>query len=187
MTQPAPAAAGDSARAISPVAAMAALLVIGGLLMFFTLRAGGDEELPMATPTEPLRVLPVLTQVDGPCTATAPDTFETAEPLGCLTVDLDGGITMEELREVTPEYSTAGGSWTLAIEPTPDDAQAFSDLTARLAPNSPPGNMVAMIMEDMVLTAVQILEPIDPGPVHVTGFASQEEAVSIAERLGYRG
>jgi hypothetical protein len=43
-----------------------------------------------------------------------------------------------------------------------------------------------MVTGDTVLTAVQVVEPIDPGPVQVSGFASREEAVSVVEQLGYR-
>jgi preprotein translocase subunit SecD len=187
MTLPTADAAGKDNRGLPPVAALVALLVVGGLLLVFTIRATDEDQATTAIPAKPLRILAVLTQDDGPCTITAPDTFETADPRTCLTVDLDVGVTMKELRQVTPEHSGQSTGWQVTIELEAEDAQAFSDLTALVASNPPPGNIVAMIVGDAVVTAVQVAEPIAPGPVLVSGFPTREEAVSVAEQLGYRG
>jgi hypothetical protein len=186
MTQPTADASGRSRGGLPSGAALAALLVIGGLLLFFTMRTTGGDEEPLI-PGQPLRVLPVLAHVDGPCPAPAPDTFETTDPRGCLTVDLDGGVTMDELRSAVPERSEAGTGWQLTIEPMADDARAFSELTTRLAGSPPPGNMLAMIVGDTVLTAAQIAEPLAPGPVQISGFDSEAEVNGIAAQLGYHG
>lgn len=189
MTQPPAATGGESTRGVPPVAALVGLLLIGGLLLFLTVRATDDDQPQRAAPAEPaepLRLLPVLTQEEGPCSATGPDTFETTQPRTCLTVDLADGVTMERLQQISLEMSESTGTWHVIIEPVPDDARAFSDLTGRVSASAPPGNIVAMVVGDAVLTAVQVAEPIAPGPVQISGFATRDEAASVAEQLGYR-
>ena len=187
MTQHTPDAAGHHRGKLPPAAALAGLLVIGGLLLLFTLHLTSDEETTTARPSQPLRALPVLAEQDGPCPTDSAASFETRQPQTCLTVDLDGGITMDELRQATPGINEISGNWVLTIEPLPEDAERFSDLTARAAGQTPPQNRIAIVVGESLVTSPQVGEPIPPGPLEISGFDTRDEVEDLARQLGHQG
>lgn len=180
---------GQRGTGISSGVAITALLLIGGLMLFLTLLlTSGDEDSATASrqPAEPLRIMPVVTAGPGPCDSDEPDTFEVVDPPSCVTVDLQDGLTLDELQQVEPRASEfGGGGWVLTIDPMAEDAQELSDFTARLSQEPSPQNQFAMIVGDLVLSIPQVVEPIPAGPFQISGFDDEAEAVGVAEMLGY--
>jgi preprotein translocase subunit SecD len=68
--------------------------------------------------------------------------------------------------------------WQIEIELTPSASERFSDITTRLV-----GKQLAIVVDDQVVSAPTVAEPITSGHTLITGVFSEREARDLAARL----
>ena len=163
---------------------VAVLTLLGGLLSFLALLSAQNAARAQGHLAEPLRVLPVTAQVPGRCPTAGRNTIEDLPRGLCLTVDAEGGLVTDRLREVLAVADPANpADWRVRISFHPEDAAAFGKLTTEVAARRPPFNQLAMLHGDRLLTTATLPEPITGGTVLLGGGYTRAQAEDLADEL----
>lgn len=73
------------------------------------------------------------------------------------------------------------GGWIVSLQLTSEGAQAFGNVTTRLAPTgATPGGQLAIVLDRLVESAPQVQQPITDGQAQITGQFSEPEARDLA-------
>jgi preprotein translocase subunit SecD len=77
-----------------------------------------------------------------------------------------------------PAAMQGASGWTVVVSLTPEASGTLADVTTRLV-----GRQLAMVVDDVVVSAPTVATRITSGDVVISGGLSQEEAQSLAARL----
>ncbi|WP_427885597.1 SecDF P1 head subdomain-containing protein [Kribbella sp. GL6] len=177
------------------------LIIVGGLVLVLVLLVGlgafvfltskSDEkpaakESPAAStkPSDPKAVefRRVLTSKPGTCPTpardgTACDDKGTVYTVG--KVELDGS----NVTEVKPSYNSTNNYWAVNITLDPDGAKLFGQLTAGLAKQDPPANLLAIVVHGQVVSAPAVQSEISGGQVQITGNFTRDDVEALAKKI----
>jgi preprotein translocase subunit SecD len=78
----------------------------------------------------------------------------------------------------------ASSDWTVQVTLTDEAAATFEDVTRRVSALGPPLNQLAIVLNDAVVTAPVVQEPIKGGVLQINGRFTQAEAEALATALG---
>ena len=78
----------------------------------------------------------------------------------------------------------ASSDWTVQVTLTAEAAATFEDVTRRVSAFGPPLNQLAIVLNDAVVTAPVVQEPIKGGVLQINGRFTQAEAEALATALG---
>ncbi|GGV25163.1 hypothetical protein GCM10010182_54710 [Actinomadura cremea] len=184
---------GPSATAVVIVVAVVGVLVVvvavGAYLAF---RFSGPQHRGLGPPESalrrnvelrmPLEFAPVAdARQGGPC---PPGFLPERAPGGCLLLD-SGGFRvarLDTIRAVAPEASS---SWGIELRLTGDDAAAFARLTRKAAaePAGTPGQRIAIVVGEQIVSAPAVIQPIAGGEVMISGNFTRTEVNDLIGRI----
>lgn len=174
------------ARRVRPwliaVIAAAVVLVIGIIVaVAFAVGAFGPATVRGSGKlSEPIDLLPVSRQYDGPCKPGDLPAVDTSGGGQCFA--FDRGMTIASVTSIEARANETGQP-IVRIELQSADAQKFSALTTRLASKASPQNQLAIIVGDSVVSAPAVATPI-PGPeLDIAGSFTQKETEDLVERI----
>ncbi|HEY3557121.1 MAG TPA: hypothetical protein VGL05_06650 [Kribbella sp.] len=177
------------------------LLIVGGLVLLLVLVVGTaivlivnrSDAKPSADKSPAARTKPadptavefrrVLTSKAGTCPSparagTACDDKGTIYTLG--KVELDGS----HVSEVKAGFQTAStGYWYVNLNLDPEGAKLFGRLTASLAEQTPPANLLAIVVRGQVVAAPAVQSAIPGGQVQISGTYTRESAEALAKQI----
>ncbi len=91
-----------------------------------------------------------------------------------------------DVRTATASISAQNlGGWQVVLDFTGRGTNQFGDLTKRVQPLPSPTNQVAVVLDGVVQSSPQIIEPILDGRAQITGNFSQTEAKDLASVLKF--
>ncbi|MGW4473117.1 protein translocase subunit SecD [Nonomuraea sp. NPDC004354] len=111
-----------------------------------------------------------------------------------VTCDADGTAKyiLDKARVVGTDIDTASagvqqttGQWVVQLNFKSKGATAWSTLTTEAYQAQPPRNMVAVVLDGVVITAPNINEPIPGGRAEISGGFTQQTATALADQLKY--
>jgi preprotein translocase subunit SecD len=177
------------------------LLIVGGLVLLLVVLIGtavaliatrGDGK-STAHETPPARTKPsdpkavefrrVLTAKAGTCPTPAPagtacDDNGTVYRLG--KVELDGS----HVSDVKAGYQTSSGTyWYVSLGLDSEGAKLFGRLTASLAKQQPPANLLAIVVHGKVVAAPSVQSEISGGQIQISGSYTRESAEALAKQI----
>ncbi|NHC15733.1 hypothetical protein G9H71_18275 [Motilibacter sp. E257] len=126
---------------------------------------------------------------------TSPETFEPARPdkglIACnssYTKFLLGPaeVTSAEVVSATVESAAGTEEFLVHVELREAGATAFAPLTEAAVDRDAPGNTVAIVVGDRVVSAPQVAGPITGGQLQITGSFSEDEAEQLADAIAAR-
>lgn len=184
---------GPSATAIViVVAAVVVLVVVVAAGAYLAIRFSDTRHRGLGPPESalrrnvelrmPLEFAPVADERQGsPC---PPGFLPERAPGGCLLLD-SGGFRVARLdmiRAVAPEASS---SWGIELRLTGDDAAAFTRLTRKAAaePAGTPGQRIAIVVGERIVSAPAVIQPITGGEVMISGNFTRTEVNDLIERI----
>ena len=169
------------------VALLALGLVLAGAAVFLVLRdaIGGDEA------------------GDGPADLREPLTFQQVEeatppPCGSGTVPDAAGATcfrlgpermavhrVERIEAMPPGPETGQSRWSVRLELTSSDGEAFERLSGRAAerPQDADGRRIAMMVGGRVLSAPMVTGPVAGGEVMISGDFTRSDAEGLVRTM----
>jgi preprotein translocase subunit SecD len=166
------------------------VLVVGTAIVLIVNRSDAKpsaNESPVARtkPSDPTAVefRRVLTSKPGTCPSPAPagtacDDKGTVYTLG--KVELDGS----HVSEVKAGYQTAStGYWYVNLNLDAEGAKLFGQLTASLAQQTPPANLLAIVVRGHVVAAPAVQSAIPGGQVQISGSYTRESAEALAHQI----
>jgi len=92
-------------------------------------------------------------------------------------------ITGDAIDKATAQYSagsstTVGQGWVIGFDLTNEGSDTFSDVTTRLV-----GKQLAIVVDDQVISAPKVIEPITNGSGEITGSFTERSAKDLATQL----
>jgi len=90
-----------------------------------------------------------------------------------------------DIATATAGIPQGGVGWQVNLEFTGEGADAFFDSTQRLAGQQPPQDQFAIVLDQLVVSAPQVNEPIPGGRAQITGQFTQAEATALANVLQF--
>ncbi|MFE3451063.1 protein translocase subunit SecD [Nonomuraea sp. NPDC059194] len=111
-----------------------------------------------------------------------------------VTCDQDGTAKyiLDKARVVGTDIDTASagvqqttGQWVVQLNFKASGATAWSQLTTEAYQAQAPRNMVAVVLDGVVITAPNINEPIPGGRAEISGSFTQDTATQLADQLKY--
>ncbi|MEV2269584.1 protein translocase subunit SecD [Nonomuraea africana] len=111
-----------------------------------------------------------------------------------VTCDQDGTVKyiLDKAEVVGSDIDTASagvqqttGQWVVQLDFKSAGASAWSALTTKAYQAQAPRNMVAVVLDGVVITAPNINEPIPGGRAEISGSFTQESATKLADQLKY--
>jgi hypothetical protein len=101
-----------------------------------------------------------------------------------LCYQLGTGMSLSAVRDLSLQPDTYGGGGVLIqISLRSDDGKRFADLTKKIATASPPGNQLAIVVRDKVVSAPIVNEQITGGEVQIAGKFDTDQATRLANQI----
>jgi preprotein translocase subunit SecD len=187
---------------IPPKRSNGPLLIVGGLILFlvvlivtglvlFLNRGDGKPAAHESTP--PARTKPsdpkavefrrVLTSKPGRCATPSPSGTACDDQGNVYTlgkVELDGSNVSEVKAGFDPAQGT---SWYVNLNLDPEGTKLFGELTADIAKQGPPANLLAIVVHGKVAAAPAVQSAITGGQVQISGGYTRETAESLAKKI----
>ncbi|TDW98539.1 hypothetical protein [Kribbella sp. VKM Ac-2566] len=187
---------------IPPKRSKGPLLIVGGLVLFLivlivtglVLFVNRGEDKPVShESTPPARTKPsdpkavefrrVLSSKPGHCatpspTGTACDDQGNVYTLG--KVELDGSNVSEVKAGFDPAQGT---SWYVNLTLDPEGTKLFGGLTASIAKQEPPANLLAIVVHGEVAAAPAVQSAITGGEVQISGGYTRDTAEALAKKI----
>ncbi|MFD0903119.1 SecDF P1 head subdomain-containing protein [Actinomadura sediminis] len=187
--QPSPPGRAAWGLVIAAVAIAAVLLIAAGGFAAYLLTRPDDARHEGMGPPErgtsgpvdllmPLEFFPVADERPGDV---CPPGYLPEGTGGCLLLG-SGGFRVarvDALKTVPPEST---GSWGVEIRLTGDDAKAFARLTEQAAAE-PPGRRIAILVDERIVAAPMVNEPVRGGEIMITGNYTRAEVDDLVERI----
>ena len=76
------------------------------------------------------------------------------------------------------------GQYAVTVTLTSSGAEAFSQLTGRLASLAPPANELAIVVDGLVVSAPAVMSTIDGGTLRISGNFTEDEATRLVDDIG---
>ena len=157
-----------------------------------TARLEQREVLGVLQPTDPAYASTPLTCGTPTEQATKECSFEALKDQNVVFKARDGAtryqlgpveITGDAIDKATAQYSagsstTVGQGWVIGFDLTNEGADTFSDVTTRLV-----GKQLAIVVDDQVISAPTIREPITTGSGEISGSFTERSAKDLATQL----
>jgi preprotein translocase subunit SecD len=178
------------------------LLIVGGLVLLLVvvivtgvvLFVNRDDGKPAANEsTPPARSKPsdpkavefrrVLTSKPGHCATPSPAGTACDDQGNVYTlgkVELDGSNVSEVKAGFDPARGT---SWYVNLNLDPEGTKLFGQLTASLAKQQPPANMLAIVVHGQVAAAPTVQSAIPGGQVQISGSYTRDTAEALAKKI----
>ncbi|WP_410789578.1 SecDF P1 head subdomain-containing protein [Kribbella sp. C-35] len=187
---------------IPPKRSKGPLLIVGGLVLLLVvltvtglvliMNHGGDEPVGDESPP-PARTKPsdpkavefrrVLTSKPGKCPTPSPSGTACDDQGNVYTlgkVELDGS----NVSEVKAGYDPAmGTSWYVNLNLDPEGTKLFGQLTASIAKQEPPANLLAIVVHGEVAAAPAVQSAITGGQVQISGGYTRDTAEALAKKI----
>lgn len=130
---------------------------------------------------EPLRFAQVAEEFAPPC---GPGRLPSIDGGACFRLETDG-LTVHRLEELQTIPPSEGASWRIRLSLTMEDGDRFGRLTqkAAAAERGAPGQRIAIVVQDRVISAPAVLEPITGGWVEITGNFTEREVADLISRM----
>ncbi len=80
--------------------------------------------------------------------------------------------------------ATLPGEYAVTVTLTSSGAEAFSQLTGRLASLASPANELAIVVDGLVVSAPAVISAIDGGTLRISGNFTEDEATRLADDVG---
>ncbi|BCJ35734.1 hypothetical protein Athai_32370 [Actinocatenispora thailandica] len=96
---------------------------------------------------------------------------------------LDSGMSLSAVQDLRVEPSPYGGGVLIQISLRPADAKRFADLTKKISAASPPGNQLAIVVRDEVVSAPVVQDPIAGGELEISGGFDADQATNLANKI----
>lgn len=90
-----------------------------------------------------------------------------------------------DIATATAGIPQGGVGWQVNLEFTSEGADAFFQSTQRLSAQPPPQDQFAIVLDQLVVSAPQVNEPIPGGRAQITGQFTQAEATALANVLQF--
>lgn len=165
------------------------LIVVGVVLVVNNVDgkpAAHDSTSPARTkPSDPKAVefRRVLTSKPGHCATPSPAGTACDDQGNVYTmgkVELDGSH-VSEVKAMLRENGV--GDWCVNLNLDPEGTKLFGQLTASLATQQPPANLLAIVVHGQVVTAPTVQAAIPGGQVQISGTYTRESAEALASKI----
>ncbi|GAB3958600.1 hypothetical protein GCM10029978_003860 [Actinoallomurus acanthiterrae] len=166
------------------VVAVAAVVLLAGAATAILLLTGNKEPTRASGALKtPIRFQQVTTESPGPCSGGGvPD----ADGRTCYRLGAAGAMTVSRVKVITvesPDAAHGRRSWALGLDLESADAQAFAALSGQAAAAQQPGNEIAIVVGDKVVSAPMVAQAITGGSVEISGAFDERAAKSLFRRL----
>ncbi|TDO58207.1 hypothetical protein EV651_110242 [Kribbella sp. VKM Ac-2571] len=167
------------------------VLIVTGLVLFLGNRGEdkpiGHESTPPARtkPSDPKAVefRRVLTSKPGHCATPSPAGTACDDRGNLYTlgkVELDGSNVSEVKAGFDPAQGT---SWYVNLNLDPEGTKLFGELTASIAKQEPPANLLAIVVHGEVAAAPAVQSAITGGQVQISGGYTRDTAEALAKKI----
>ncbi|GAA4633011.1 hypothetical protein GCM10023196_068850 [Actinoallomurus vinaceus] len=169
------------------VVAVAALVLLIGAGTAILLLTGNNNDATRASGAlkTPIRFQQVTAESPAPCSGGGvPD----ADGRTCYRLSADGTMTVTRVKVIRvqpPDVAHGRTSWALQLDLEGADAQAFAALSAKAAAagSQQPGNRIAIVVGDKVVSAPAVAQAITGGSIEISGSFDEQAAKSLFRRL----
>ncbi|TDW90804.1 hypothetical protein EV137_4629 [Kribbella pratensis] len=187
---------------IPPKRSKGPLLIVGGLVLFLVvlivtglvLFVNRGEDKPVShESTPPARTKPsdpkavefrrVLSSKPGHCATPSPAGTACDDQGNVYTlgkVELDGSNVSEVKAGFDPAQGT---SWYVNLTLDPEGTKLFGELTASIAKQEPPANLLAIVVHGEVAAAPAVQSAITGGEVQISGGYTRDTAEALAKKI----
>ncbi|QFG26010.1 hypothetical protein [Actinomadura sp. WMMB 499] len=103
---------------------------------------------------------------------------------GCLLLD-PGGFRVARVEQIEAVIAESSGSWAIEIKLTGNDADAFARLTEKVAaaPAGTPGQRIAIVVGEEIVSAPAVMQPITGGEVMISGDFTKADVDALVDRI----
>ncbi|MDT0323422.1 hypothetical protein [Streptomyces millisiae] len=172
-------------RPSGPTLTAAALCVLGGALSFLAVTLARNAPLTDPPPAaHPLRIAQVTSQLFAPsCPAGRPDAFYDPAASLCRTLDLDGGLTVEEVADAEAVPGPVADLWAVRVTFRPEDVAELRGLTERVRSEPYPRGQLAFVHGGRLVSTGVLAGPDRQGTASLGGPYTRAEAEVIVGEL----
>ncbi len=166
------------------------VVIVTGLVLFLN---RGDSKPAAHESTPPARTKPsdpkavefrrVLTSKPGHCATPSPAGTACDDQGNVYTlgkVELDGSNVSEVKAGFDPARGT---SWYVNLNLDPQGTKLFGQLTASIAKQAPPANLLAIVVHGEVAAAPAVQSAITGGEVQISGGYTRDTAEALAKKI----
>lgn len=166
------------------------VVIVTGLVLFLN---RGDSKPAAHESTPPARTKPsdpkavefrrVLTSKPGHCATPSPAGTACDDQGNVYTlgkVELDGSNVSEVKAGFDPARGT---SWYVNLNLDPEGTKLFGQLTASIAKQAPPANLLAIVVHGEVAAAPAVQSAITGGQVEISGGYTRDTAEALAKKI----
>jgi preprotein translocase subunit SecD len=187
---------------IPPKRSKVPLLIVGGLVLFLVVLIvtglvlfvnRGEDKAVSHESTPPARTKPsdpkavefrrVLSSKPGHCATPSPAGTACDDQGNVYTlgkVELDGSNVSEVKAGFDPAQGT---SWYVNLNLDPEGTKLFGELTASIAKQEPPANLLAIVVHGEVAAAPAVQSAITGGEVQISGGYTRDTAEALAKKI----
>lgn len=165
------------------VLAGAVVALVAAVAVAVALWPSGDNKItstsgPLRTPINFLRV---ESESPGACSGGGVQSTD-----GQTCYRLSGGMTVRQLRSINAQVPDANyPQWRINVGLRPPEAQAFAELTGRVAtaPPGSPSRKIAIVVGDRVVSAPEVQQVIPNGQVQISGQFNKQSAEQLIQQI----
>jgi preprotein translocase subunit SecD len=92
-------------------------------------------------------------------------------------------VTAADVRAATAIQVPTGETWAVEVRLDQAGTTTLADVTAHLVDAPSPQNQLAMVVDGRVVSSPAVMAPITEGEVQITGNFTEDDAISLADRL----
>ncbi|MEV0401915.1 hypothetical protein [Actinoallomurus sp. NPDC050550] len=164
--------------------AVAAVVLLAGAATAIVLLTGNKESTRASGALKtPIRFRQVTAESPSPCSGGGvPD----ADGRTCYRLADERGMSVSRVKVImvqAPDPAHGSTSWGLRLDLERADAQAFATLSSTAAGSPQPGNKIAMVVGDKVVSAPMVMQAITGGSVEINGSFDEQSAKNLFRRL----